>query len=136
MNSTQKGLTLIEIVLVIIIISIASVPLFSMFSQASSSLLTNETLQTASQLAQQRAEFVLSRKRELGYSAAVPELAVGSITENLAGNFNGYTRVTDITQPVTPPNGCPASAICKRVVVSVNRGGPALARIEFLLVNY
>ncbi len=134
--NTQSGVTLIELVLVIIIISVASVPLFSMFSQASSSLLTNETLQTSVQLAQERAEFVLSRRRELGYNGAVPELAVGSITENLAGNYTGYVRQTDITQPLVPPGGCPVGALCKQVVVSINHGGPVLARIEFLLVDY
>jgi prepilin-type N-terminal cleavage/methylation domain-containing protein len=57
---SQTGFTLIEMVLVIIIISIASVPLFGMFSQAASSLLINEKTQTAVQLAQERAEFLLA----------------------------------------------------------------------------
>jgi len=136
MNRMQKGFTLIELVLVIIIISVASVPLFGLFSQASTSLLSNESIQTAAQLAQERAEFVLSRKRELGFNGPVAELAVGTITENLAGNFAGFTRITDITQPGIPPVGCPPGALCNQVVISVNRGGPALAQITLLLVNY
>ncbi len=137
MNRPQKGFTLIELVMVIIIISVASVPLFGMFSQASSSLLDNETIQTAAQLAQERAEFVLSRKRELGFNGAVPELAVNTIIENLTGNFSAFTRTTVITQPLAPPpTGCPGGALCKQVVVSVNAGGPTLAQVTFLLVNY
>jgi len=137
MNKTQKGFTLIELVLVIIIISVASVPLFGLFSQASTSLLNNEAIQTAAQLAQERAEFVLSRKRELGFNGAVSELAVTTITENLTGNFSAYTRTTVITQPVAPPPaGCPGGALCKQVVVSVDTGGPTLAQVTFLLVNY
>ena len=137
MNKMQKGFTLIELVLVIIIISAASVPLFSLFSQASTSLLNNEDIQTAAQLAQERAERILSLRRSQGFDG-VPDIApgTGSITENLTGNFTGFTRITNITQPGTPPAGCPPGAICNLVAISVNRGGPALAQISLLLVNY
>ncbi|GEM_PF-873339 len=136
MNRAQCGFTLIELVLVIVIISVASVPLFSLFTQASTSLLQNEAIQTAAQLAQERAEFILSRRRELGFNGAVPELAVGTINENLTGSFSTFSRTTVISQPPVPPAGCPAGAVCKQVSVSVDAGGPVLARIGFLLVNY
>jgi prepilin-type N-terminal cleavage/methylation domain-containing protein len=136
MNRTQTGFTLIEMVLVIIIISVASVPLFSLFSQASTSLLNNETIQTAAQLAQERAEFVLSRKRELGLNGPVAELAVGTIPENLTGNFDIYNRSTEITSLAGGTGVCPSAAPCKQVVVSVDAGGPILAQITFLLVDY
>jgi prepilin-type N-terminal cleavage/methylation domain-containing protein len=135
MSRAQTGFTLIEMVLVIIIITVASVPLFSLFSQASISTLNNEDIQTAAQLAQERAERLLSLRRSQGFNA-VPDIAPGNITENLAGNFTGYTRITDITQPATPPAGCPPAAQCNQVVISVNRGGPTLAQISLLLVNY
>jgi prepilin-type N-terminal cleavage/methylation domain-containing protein len=136
MNRAQKGFTLIEMVLVIIIISVASVPLFSLFSQASISLLSNEAIQTAAQLAQERAEFVLSRKRELGLNGPVAELAVGTIPENLAGNFDTFNRSTVITSLPGGTGGCPTVAPCKQVAVSVDAGGPTLAQITFLLVDY
>jgi len=138
MNRAQKGFTLIEMVLVIIIISVASVPLFSLFSQASISLLSNEAIQTAAQLAQERAEFVLSRKRELGLNGPVAELAVGppAITENLTGNFDTFNRSTEITSLPGGTGACPSVVSCKQVVVSVDAGGPTLAQITFLLVDY
>ncbi|HHH42624.1 MAG TPA: prepilin-type N-terminal cleavage/methylation domain-containing protein [Gammaproteobacteria bacterium] len=136
MNRTQQGFTLIELVLVIVVLSLASVPLFSLFTQASTSLLQNEAIQTAAQLAQERAEFILSRRRELGFNGAVPELAVGTINENLNGSFSAFSRTTVISQPPVPPAGCPAGAVCKQVVVDVTTVGPSLARIAFLLVNY
>lgn len=137
MNRAQKGFTLVEMVLVIIIISVASVPLFSLFSQASTSLLNNEAIQTAAQLAQERAEFVLSRKRELGFNGPVAELAVDTVTETLTGNFSSFTRTTVITQPPAPLfAGCPGGAPCKRVIVNVDAGGPTLAQVTFLLINY
>ena len=136
MNRAQKGFTLVEMVLVIIIISVASVPLFSLFSQASTSLLSNEAIQTAAQLAQERAEFVLSRKRELGLNGPVAELTVGTIPENLTGNFNVFNRSTEVTSLPGGTGGCPSIVPCKQVVVSVDAGGPALAQITFLLVDY
>lgn len=137
MNRAQKGFTLVEMVLVIIIISVASVPLFSLFSQASISLLSNEAIQTAAQLAQERAEFVLSRKRELGLNGPVAELAVGPpITENLTGNFDIFNRSTGITSLPGGTGACPSVVPCKQVVVSVDAGGPTLAQITFLLVDY
>lgn len=137
MNRTQTGFTLVELVLVIIIISVASVPLFSLYTQATSSLLNNEDIQTAAQLAQERAERILSLRRSQGFNA-VPDITpgTGNITENLTGNFTGFTRITNITQPGTPPAGCPPGAVCNLVAISVNRGGPALAQVSLLLVNY
>lgn len=129
---TQHGFTLIEMVLVIMIISLASVPLFGMFSQAASSLLTNEKIQTATQLAQEHAELLLAIRRNQGFLA--PGLS-GSTTENLSGNYAGYTRSTVVSQPPTGP-GCPGGASCKEVVISVAEGGSIQAEVVFLLVDY
>ena len=129
---SQNGFTLIEMVLVIIIISLASVPLFGMFSQAASSLVVNEKSQTAAQLAQEQAEYLLAVRRNQDFLAA--ELA-GNTSEVLNGNYSGYTRSTIITQPPVGP-GCPAGASCKEVTISVDEGGSTYAEVIFLLVDY
>jgi prepilin-type N-terminal cleavage/methylation domain-containing protein len=129
---SQNGFTLIEMVLVIIIISVASVPLFGLFSRAASSLLINEKTQTAAQLAQERAEFLLAIRRNQNFDAA--ELS-GNTSEALSGNYSGYTRSTVITQPPGGP-GCPAGASCKEVIISVDEGGTTYAELSFLLVDY
>jgi len=129
---SQNGFTLIEMVLVIVIISIASVPLFGMFARAASSLLINEKTQTAVQLAQERAEFLLSIRRNQNFLA--PELS-GNTTEVLSGNYSGYTRHTMITQPPGGP-GCPGGANCKEVSISIDEGGSTYAEVSFLLVDY
>ena len=74
--SSQKGFTLIEMVLVVIIMSIASVPLFGLFSQAASSLLVNEKTQTAVQLAQEHAEYLLAIRRNRPLQTGSQTLAV------------------------------------------------------------
>ena len=128
----QNGFTLIEMVLVIVILSIASAPLFSLFSRAASSILINEKIQTAAQLAQERAEFLLAVRRSQNFLAA--ELS-GSTTETLDGNYSGYTRNTTITQPPPGP-GCPAGASCKQIDINVEEGGSSYAEVTFLLVGY
>lgn len=127
----QRGFTLIELIAVIIIIAIAAVPLFSLFSQAGRSLLADEKIQTAAQLAQARAEQLMAVRRNRGY--ADPEVSA-NLTETLAGNYAGYTRSTTVV-PVAGP-ACPGGAVCKQVAVRVDEGGQARAEITFVLVNY
>jgi len=129
---SQNGFTLIEMVLVIIIISIASIPLFGLFSRAASSLLINEKTQTAAQLAQEHAEFLLAIRRSQNFLA--PGLS-GNMTEVLSGNYYGYTRSTTITQSPSGP-GCPPGASCKEVSISVDEGGSSYAEVTFLLMDY
>jgi prepilin-type N-terminal cleavage/methylation domain-containing protein len=129
----QNGFTLIELVIVLVILSVASVPLFGLFTQASTSMLANERIQTAAQLAQEHAELLLALRREQGYSDAA--IAAGTTNEVLAGNYTGYTRRTEIVEPFGGP-GCPGGATCKEVVVSVDEGGSTRAQVTFILVNY
>lgn len=127
----QRGFTLIELVLVILMLALAAVPLFGLFTQASASLLSNERLQTAVQLAQERAEGILAQRRSQDYAA----IGIGSTTDTLGADYSGYTRTVLVSQPPSGP-GCPGGASCKEVVVSVAQGGETLAQVTFLLVDY
>ena len=129
----EKGFTLIELIIVLVILSLASVPLFGLLTQASASLLANERVQTAAQLAQERGEQLMAVRRLLGYSDAA--LAGGTTNEVLTGNFTGYTRSTVINDPFVGA-GCPGGATCKEVVISVDEGGSTRAQVTFVMVNY
>ncbi len=128
----QRGFSLIELVVVIVLLSIAAVALLQQFSQASGSLIRNEELQTASQLAQLKAEELLAIRRMQGYNHAA--LTAGTANESLAGHYAGYTRSVTITEPAA--SGCPTGGTCKGVDVRVSRGATSLARIRLVLVNY
>lgn len=130
--SHAAGFTLLELIAVIVILAVAAVPITGLFTKASLSLINNQRIQTATQLAQEQAELILGRRRNQGFAAIFP----GSYPETLAGNYNGFTRTTTITQPVVPPAGCPAGALCDQVTVSVTSGAAALSEITFVLVNY
>lgn len=128
---TQRGFTLIELVMVMLIIAIASVPLFGQFTQATASLLDDEKIQTATQLVQERAESILALRRSQGFAA----VANGTTNDTLTGNYAAYSRTVVVTQS-TGGTGCFASADCKEVVITVSRDATPRARITFLLVDY
>ncbi len=133
----ETGFTLIELVVVIVILAIAAVPLFGLFSQATASLISNERIQTAVQLAQEGAESVLAQRRLQGFAA----VAVGTSSDAAGANYSAYTRTVTVSQPPDGP-GCPVhplsgvSADCKEVVVAVAQGADTLAEVTLLLVDY
>lgn len=130
-QSTQQGFTLLELIMVIVIVSLAAVPILGRFTQAGSAMLMDEEIQTAAQLAQERAEGVLADRRNLGY-AAIP---TGTTADVLSGNYSAYTRTLTVNEPPSG-SGCVAGATCKEVIVSVNRGISNRAEVTFILVSY
>ena len=131
MRTSQKGFTLIELVTGIILTALASIPLIGEFSQASSFLLTDEIIQSAAQLAQERAESILAERRNAGYAA----IATGTVNDALAGTYGSYSRTVTVTSPPAG-GGCATGATCKEVVVSVDHSGRTRAEVTFLLVSY
>lgn len=127
----QQGFTLLELVMVITLVAIASIPILGQFSQASSILLTDEIIQTAAQLAQERAEGILADRRTAGF-AAVP---TGTVNDVLGGTYSSYSRTVTVTSP-PGGSGCAAGATCKEVVVSVDHSGRTRAEITTMLVSY
>jgi prepilin-type N-terminal cleavage/methylation domain-containing protein len=130
-RTLQDGFTLIELVMVIIIVALASVPILGQFAQVAGSTLVDEEIQTAAQLAQERAEGILALRRAQGYAA----VATGTTNDVLTGNYSTYSRSVTVTQPPAG-GGCAPGATCKGVVVSVDRGLSNRAELAFVLVNY
>jgi prepilin-type N-terminal cleavage/methylation domain-containing protein len=129
----SRGFTLLELIAVIIILSVAAVPISGLFSKAGLSLLNNQRIQTATQLAQEQAELILGRRRNQGFAAIVTGTWP---TETLTGNYAGFNRITTVNQALGAPTACPASVLCNEVTVAVDAGGAVLSEITFVLVNY
>ncbi len=127
-----EGFTLLELIAVIVILAVAAVPITGLFTKASLSMLNNQRIQTATQLAQEQAELVLGRRRNQGFNATV---LAAYPDETLAGNYAGFNRTTTLTRPALPP-GCPAVDQCALVTVAVDEGGTVLSEISFVLVDY
>ncbi|NND89237.1 MAG: type II secretion system protein [Granulosicoccus sp.] len=130
-HARQSGFSLIELIIVTIILGVASVPILKQFTSVASSTLINEDIQTASQLAQERAEYILALRRNHGYAAVSP----GSTNEILTGKFAGFSRSVAISEP-SSIGGCAPGATCKGVVVTVTRDLRKRAEIATVLVDY
>jgi prepilin-type N-terminal cleavage/methylation domain-containing protein len=130
-RAAQQGFTLLELIMVIVILALASVPILGQFSQVSSSMLMDEEIQTAAQLAQERAEGILAERRNLGYAA----ILTGTTIDTLTGNFSAYARSVTVNEPPLG-SGCAPGASCKEVVVSVNHGSSPRAAVSTILVDY
>ena len=130
-GTAQRGFSLIELVMVLVVLAVSATAILGQFSQASSSIRTNEHMQTATQLAQERAEELLATRRDQGYGA----IATGTTTDTLAGSYAAYGRTVTVTEPATG-GGCPVGATCKEVVVSVSVSGELFSEITLVLVDY
>lgn len=117
--------------MVIMVIAVAAVPILGQFTQVASSTMVNEDIQTASQLAQERAEGILELRRDQGYAA----VTLGTVNDVLTGDFAIYSRSVTVAEP-SIIGDCSSGATCKSVVVVVSRGLKKRAEISIVLVNY
>lgn len=127
----RSGFALIELIMVITVIALASAPILGQFTRVASSTLINEEIQTASQLAQERAEQVLALRRSQGYAAVAP----GTVDDALGGRYAKYSRRVTVTEP-SAIGGCATGATCKSVLVVVESGSNSRAEIAYVLSDY
>lgn len=125
----QRGFTLIGLVITMVIISVASLALINQFSAAGKSYLSNEHLQTSTQLAQACAEHILATRRLQTYA-----IATASSCPALPASYTtaGYAHTLSV-------DAAPAACVtlpCAQVSVIVTRSGTEQARIVFMLGNY
>ena len=129
-HKKQTGFSLIELVMVIVILALASLAIGTQFMQSAQSWMLDERIQTASQLAQARAEQLLADRRGNDYTA-VP---AGTTTETLAGNYTGYTRTTMVSAYAGA--ACPVSD-CRQVVITVTDADSQVrAETTLMVANY
>ena len=123
----EDGFTLVEIILAIIIISIGVLGLVSAISFTTGKSINAEVVSTAKELAQERMEELLAKKRDTGY-ATTPDLDIGTTTTALPGPFTGYTRIVEVCNVdgslgnpdcTLPDNG----SGFKKITVSINYSG-------------
>lgn len=126
---SQRGATLIEMVMVIVILAGGTVAVMDQFVNSAKSYQTNEAIQTAAQLAQQCAEHILETRRLQGHTAATAATTICDALPLIAG----YTPTVSFAVAPTPP--C-VTAPCTLVTVTVTQGGNTRASVVFMLGNY
>ena len=140
----MRGFSLIELVAIIIVLSVGLVSLLQVFGTATRTIGNNVDGQLGAQLVQERAEQLLADRRSLdparGYNAPSLIPVPSTVDEVPITAFPDYWRRTRISAIAPGTNPCPATAICKQVVVTVVRTGQLITQpvgqVTFMLVNY
>lgn len=128
-HPAQHGFTLIEMVMVIVVLAIGSVALMDQFVNASKSYLTDESLQTSAQLAQDCAEQIMATRRVQGYATAI-----ASDCRALPAAYTAAGYAATASFSAAPP-AC-VTALCRQVDVVVTHNATERARVVFMLGSY
>jgi len=133
----QRGVTLLEMVVVMVLVAVGAVALGGLFTTAVRALPGNEQLQSAGQLAQACAERVYAARHTPGF---VFEALPASLATNHCGVPAGaaaYELTLDEAPQPLPATVCPAGLTCRQLVAQVgHRTQPGfVARVDFLLVK-
>ena len=126
----QRGITLIELVMVIVALTAGVAFLGYAFIGPAQSLSQNENMQIAWQVAQACADHALGRARELYSNIAV---GMANPCPTLSGVTPTFT-VTDISGS-GPCSGVAGSGVCRNVAITATKSGYA-ASINFMIANY
>ena len=128
----NQGFTFIELVLTVLILGTGLFGLLATFQNVVVHGANSEEYVTAAYLTSSKMEEIIADKSSQGYDFVIN--ANYNTSENLAGNFVGYTRTLNIFEVnsndlITPQ----ANTGYKRVVVSVVSPGGATVTYETLL---
>lgn len=135
MKTAQKGVTLIEMVLVITIVGLAFAALAGLFATAVFTLPLNERMQSAGQVAQACVERIYAARHTPGFVFTTSTSTLQS-TYCSAGSSN--TLVLSETTASMASGVCPGSSFsCRQfsVLVTPTAGGGVSSRQDFLLVK-
>jgi len=132
-NRQQKGITLVELVIIIVVMGIVAVPFGAQLLTTSRSLAINNYIQTGVAEAKACAEHILYTKRTSGYDAIVDNTICNNVSAPIAPLIRSVT-VTN-TDSATEA-ACPAgSTACKLVDVNITVAGQSINSIAFLFVK-
>ncbi len=126
----QRGLSLIELIVFIVVMSIAVVAVMQGLSSSLRGSLTPGQITQATQLAQQRMEFILSRRQTLGYTDFQTDLCPSAAVP-CADPLDGFT----IASTVGAWSGNPTTEYLL-VTVIVTRNNQQVAQLRSVVSNY
>jgi type II secretory pathway pseudopilin PulG len=127
-----SGFSLIELVIIIIVIGIVAAGMARIFSNTAQSQNTNETLQQATQFAQECAERAVATRQNLGFNGFPANFS--------CSNPAGFNRAVVVGNIYAGANGtpCPAGVNCRNITITVSSvANPGLSSpITIMLADY
>ena len=131
MHLQQKGVTLIELVMIIILIGVIAIPFSNAFLTISRSLILNADITQGGSLARECAEFILHQRRTGTITASPAE----SICDDpVIPGFNAPQETVTVSSDATGTGNCPAgSGGCDLITITVNDATVTSVRNELYL---
>lgn len=134
--STGRGFTLIELIVLIVVFFGSVTSLLSVAIEAAKRVGENKDSSIAIQLAQEKAEIILTDRRNPGLGYAYVASNPYSAENPVSGFFSDFSRSTEVTDAPSNPLCASATAGCKLVVVTVSKNSQTLATVTFMLANF
>jgi Tfp pilus assembly protein PilE len=140
-GGTQRGVTLIELIVFIVIMGISVIALLSMYRAVMPHGTTPAQLTLATQLAQERMELLLGQRTAFGYSTAVlTDPCTGGTPPAICTNqFTPSGLYSIVVTGVNPPVAWGAYSVDSYRTLGVKVLGPSgsqLANLSVLIGNY
>lgn len=138
----QRGISLIELIIVIVILTVSAAFVAVALLPAAKSIEVDEYIRTATREAQECMTHVVMRRREQGIPGWATNLAVASPSTlcNSLGVTTGFTRVLNVTNTdSTGTPACPSASTgtCKLAVVTVTHTASGYSAVlRLLFINY
>lgn len=126
---TQRGVTLVELVVFITIAGLLSVGLTSVFTMAMRGAATGGDVNQALALAQERMELVLAQRHRQGFSLFVDPCTLPGPPAQCTGIPSGFSIA-----PVVITNNWNGSSEFRQITVTVN--GPQTATLTAVVASY
>lgn len=143
MSRSARGFTLMEMVTVMVIISIGVLGLTRLFGSTRNSLSANETVQQATQYAQECSESVMTVRRNQGFAwFASNTFSCGAAPSGFTRTNNPvgatYTGTSSGACNGHTPCPCPNTVSCRDVVITVTNATNTAysSTVTLMLVDY
>ncbi len=132
---TGRGFSLIEVIALIVILSIAAVALLSALGRSLPRGATAAQITQATQLAQERMDYILGQKAVQGFSG---NLETGCPAAICTAPSGFTVTSTGATAAVACPAAIdPSTSTCRQITVTVTGpGGIQLAQLVSLITNH
>lgn len=133
-RALQRGFTLLEMIIIVVILGIASATVVTLVAQVGAHTTDNSDLQVGTQLLQECGEWIVAQHRRDSNFFGTSLVNSG----NCYGltSYGGFSTPAVVVSDYTGGAGCPTGISCKKVEVTVSKGGVGLNTLYLMLSDW